>query len=288
MSVFSDNNVRKVCYIHVTVPEGMYVKAYSEILVTEDKACNMELRANSENKWVTKRQFGMWDCSPHAVRRPNSQLILMPGHNMYVQIQHLVTGTSFWIYFEGMRTNLRKSFKVVDHTKARGYITLHGFDQGLRYAAWLRLSYILHLPRAHVVMLSFPYFDVGHCPSDRLELYHLDVMSGWQKLWRKCGNRYVRPNIRPASMSLKFVSTFMEEGAGFKCLFLFLTLTEAPDKLSNGLLNCSRHYEKFRHHLDCNLRVECYDKEDETEQCPFSSPLCRGAIHLQVRLDNTP
>ena len=219
-----------------------------------------------------------------------SPLILIPGHVMIVDIYcNLKIPPSFWIYFDSVRYNFRESFKVVHHAVTGGYITLHGFDQGLYYALWLRLSYILRLPRAHVVMLSFPYFHLGiiHIPVktfDYLELWYCAEHNKWKKIWRKHGSAGIKPDIYDTSLLFKFRSTHTKSTRGFKCLYTFLLPTEAPDKLSGGVFNCTRHYTKFRHHLDCNLRVECHHKEDETGTCPFSSPRCNGLFYLQVSI----
>ena len=68
-------------------------------------------------------------------------------------------------------------------------------------------------------------------------------------------------------------------GVGFKMLFSFHPEADAPQKLENGLFNCSvGHYSRFRQHLDCNLEQECQEGQDETERCPYSSPACRGKV----------
>ncbi|XP_070196452.1 relaxin receptor 2-like [Littorina saxatilis] len=62
-------------------------------------------------------------------------------------------------------------------------------------------------------------------------------------------------------------------------LFSFHPEGRPPEKLGNGLFNCSvDHYPTFRQHLDCNLEPECHGGQDETQHCPFSSPACEGKV----------
>ncbi|KAL8611099.1 hypothetical protein ACOMHN_064389 [Nucella lapillus] len=66
---------------------------------------------------------------------------------------------------------------------------------------------------------------------------------------------------------------------GTKMYFSALSENDVPQKLLNGLFNCSgRGYSKFQPHVECNHKTECQDGEDETDHCPFSGPGCRGSV----------
>ena len=65
----------------------------------------------------------------------------------------------------------------------------------------------------------------------------------------------------------------------FELLFSFQSDSKVLDKLKSGLYNCSvEDYWRYRHHLECNLKVECEDGRDEAGHCPFSSPACPGWV----------
>ena len=279
-------NKIETCQFKVTVPEGMYVRAYSQMLSTERTPCTVRtvMLANNVFFWSMQKSFGYWVCHVGSPRMSRSPLLLMPGNVMYVKTHNVHTvPADFWLYFEGTREAIRESFVVVHGPGSRGHITLHGFDHGLRHAAGLNLSHTLHLPSAHVAFLSFQHFhlEMG-CKSVYLELYSLSHQHEHTKLWRKCDVERIPAKVYNTSLVFKFISGFGVSRRGFKAFYSFHGLHEAPDMLSSGLFNCSRYYEMFRHHLDCNLRVECEHQEDETESCSFSSSHCGGAIHLQV------
>ena len=105
-------------------------------------------------------------------------------------------------------------------------------------------------------------------------------------MWISCDPRYADTHILEAS---KVTLVWRVPSADCSDLdvcwtmyFSFHPQSEAPQRLSNGLFNCSvDYYWRFQRHLDCNLKVECEDGRDETEHCPFSSPACQGWIALR-------
>ena len=73
--------------------------------------------------------------------------------------------------------------------------------------------------------------------------------------------------------------TWLRDITCVKLFFSFHPKTKVLHKLSSGLYNCSvDYYQTFRHHLDCNLKVECEDERDEGRHCPYSSPACDGWV----------
>ena len=285
----TDNFTSKftVCFFKITVPEGLYIMAYSQIVTNDSSPCKFGtyMAANGIFDWSRRYTHGDWTCnfrSPDAIK---SQLLLIPKNVIFVKVglkgKEMIP-SDFWLHFESTTQNLRESFKIVHHSRSSGYITVHGFDQGLLNAVGLKHSYTLHLPRSRVVMLSFPHFQLGLGSQNYLEIYSVLPSKARKRLWKKQGGRDVQVNIYNTSLHFKFSSHSKAKRRGFKCVYSFLPLTEAPEMFPNGMFNCSAHYETFRHHVDCNLRVECQHQEDETDSCPFSSKICKGAVHLQV------
>ena len=281
----------RMCYLQVTVPAGMYIRAYSRILDKSKLRCLKGAKMTAYNSKARLSLVGLWECSSNA-ERSRSPLLLAPGNRMFIMVAYSpVYKNNFWLYFESTEENLRESFNVKYDSPATGYITPHGFDQQLTYSRGLRVSYTLHLLQTHVIMLSFPYFHLNfirarsvtpHITCSFLELFEYTSEGRWEKLWIKQRAVYIKPNIYKTSLRFKFVS-YKRPSLGFKSLFSFHPVEEEPHKLSTGLFNCTRHYQSFHQHLDCNLRVECQNQEDEAEQCPFSSPLCNTSLYVRVR-----
>ena len=277
-----------MCYLRVTVPVGMYIRAYSRILDKSKLRCLKGVKMTACDSKACSLSFGQWKCYSDA-DYSRSPLLLMPGNRMFIKVQNSMSKkNNFWLYFESTLENLRKSFNVKYDSSTTGYITLHGFDQQLYYNVRLKVSYTLHLLQTHVIMLSFPYFYLNSNKFKRetsltsfLELFEYTSEGSWKKLCRKHRAVYIKPNIYKTSVRFKFVSQ-NSPSHGFKSLFSFHPVEEEPHKLSTGLFNCTRHYESFHQHLDCNLRVECQNQEDEAEQCPFSSPLCNTSLYVGV------
>ena len=282
-----------VCYFQIIVPEDLYILAYSRVLEISDVGCQRATKftASAEFGFATLSSpvLGRWGCDSHE-ERSKSPLLLAPGNvlNVKVHVVALARPQSFWLYFRSTHVNLRESFKVVHHSHSGGYITLHGFEENLDFCWGLRISYTLQLLPAHVLMLSFPYFDIdtktifsASCTTVFLELSV--TKDGRQThFWRKCKSQQIEADIFNTSVIFKFRSQNPMARRGFKSLFSFHPSSEVPQKLPSGRFNCSSHYETFHHHLDCNLRVECQYREDETGKCPFSSARCKGSAQLQV------
>ncbi|KAL8566443.1 hypothetical protein ACOMHN_015079 [Nucella lapillus] len=87
--------------------------------------------------------------------------------------------------------------------------------------------------------------------------------------------------FQATTLSLSFSSHDCNKTGCFKLFFSFFHPGGIPRKLPSGLWNCSAsYYSSIHHHLDCNLKTECEDGQDETEHCPFSSPECQGLVAL--------
>ena len=288
------------CRFQVTVPQNMYVIAYSELLGTDGKHCKAKmgsLEAYGTNEFSYFTSLGVWSCTGN-IKHIRSPLLFGFGNELFIKYTALLKMNTadmlpnFWLHFESTPENLRKSFNVVRHSDSCGHITLHGFDQNLASIRGSNISYILHLPPSHVLMLSFPLFRLssqqyylnGECIGDFLELLSVTT-EGHKTLWIKCDAADIEATTLRTSVAFRFQSEQTRpQMIGFKALFSFHPSAEAPYKVSSGLFNCSRHYRTFRHHLDCNLRVECLHQEDEIGACPFSSSHCKGQIYLKVSL----
>ena len=281
------------CYFQVIVPEDSYILAYSKVLIRYDVECRRHALFTASNEFEFRYPsfpvLGQWSCDSIYIKS-KSPLLLTAGNVLYVKVFsfELTRPDNFWLYFKSITINLKESFKVVLHSYSDGYITLHSFDYNLHYMFGLNISYTLRLLHGHVLLLSFPHFDVHskyfttNCANDFLELQLVTKPGEQRTVWRKCKPQKIEPSVFNASVIFRFRSRDPYPRLGFKGLFSLHPIAEAPHKLPSGLFNCSRHYEAFRHHLDCNLRIECQHKEDETGTCPFSSSHCEGSVQQQV------
>ena len=85
--------------------------------------------------------------------------------------------------------------------------------------------------------------------------------------------------------SVIFVRFFSDwdksRGTGFRLVYSVHQQGQTPERLANGLWNCSvPFWASVKIHFQCDLAKECAEGEDERD-CPYSNPLCaRGEFFL--------
>ena len=165
----------------------------------------------------------------------------------------------------------------------------------LSSSIWSLESRLLSAPDGHIIMINMTR-NTGRCRRNRVlhednsrigvEVYSQEKNGLGDLLWISCDPRYAYTYILAAS---KVILVWRVPSgdcpnlvACWTMYFSFRPQSDAPQRLSNGLFNCSvDYYWRFQQHLDCNLKVECEDGRDETEHCPFSSPACQGWVALR-------
>ena len=139
----------------------------------------------------------------------------------------------------------------------------------------------LYAPFDSFIMISVMAFET-RCPFNGLAVYTIDQSNTELLLWRVCDSRYSDTYVLEASnvtLHWELPLSGCYDPTCITLYFSFHSKSKIPRKLSSGLYNCSGDdYWKFHQHLNCNLRVECEDGRDETGQCPFSSPACKGWV----------
>ena len=156
-------------------------------------------------------------------------------------------------------------------------------------------SRLLSAPNGHIMMMTMSrrkgwcrHNMILHDDSGRVgvEVYSQEKNGFGDLLWISCDPRYNDTHM----LETNNVTLVWRMPSGdcrvnvtcWKMYFSFHPHNEVPQRLSNGLFNCSvDYYWGFQQHLDCNLKVECEDGRDETEHCPFSSPACQGWVSLR-------
>ncbi|XP_076472286.1 uncharacterized protein LOC143301780 [Babylonia areolata] len=98
--------------------------------------------------------------------------------------------------------------------------------------------------------------------------------SGWRRI-ETAGGQCER--YQPAYMTGKRKVTCAQFPASGCRLVVATGLTKHHTVLNNASTSTTS-YSAFEDHLDCNLRTQCEDGQDETEHCPFSSPDCQGLV----------
>ena len=284
-----------VCCFQVTVPKFRHLRAYFEVLRadTGPSKTRLTLKVYDSLDFSSRPTFSFLSSAQSSPLLFSSKNVLFIKCYTSNTVNNTEMIPEVWLHFESTTENLRKSFNVVHHSNSSGYITLHGFDQNLLSIRGSTISYKLQLPPTHVLMLSFPVFKLSRlihavnkkCTSDFLELSSVSKEGQKKVIWKKCDTVDIEAITQSTSMAFIFKSARTGLAVpGFKAVFSFHPSTEAPQKVSSGLFNCSRHFETFRYHLDCNLRVECLHQEDEAGTCPFSNSHCKGQIYLKVSL----
>ena len=144
----------------------------------------------------------------------------------------------------------------------------------------------LFAPADNFIMISTINMSDRHCIT----------MTTSTGTWRKeCNQKQAGPYILHAN-NVTIVWTGAKRGRhkpiSETIYFSFHPKSKVPQKLSNGMFNCSvDDYPRFQQHLECNLKAECEDGRDEAGHCPFSSPVCRGWVasrnkcYMYVRAD---
>ncbi|KAL8586635.1 hypothetical protein ACOMHN_040143 [Nucella lapillus] len=195
----------------------------------------------------------------------------------------------FSIDFESYNEDIRKHLIVTPLTSNLGYITPWGYDGVTNYLCVNNASYELTLPESHVVVVSFDRFDMSvvftDLPLAGIWLYSLQAAGRTLILYR--GRHAVIPlDVHHTSLLFHFkTQKFCSHcRTGFRTVFSFHLISEAPVKLDSGRFNCtSPHYPAYKRHVECNLSPECEGGEDQGAHCPYSSPKCGGWVRSGVK-----
>ena len=205
----------------------------------------------------------------------------------------------FVIQFDAYKVDVRKHLSISYDTSQTGHITQWGYDETIYYLCTNNASHVLMLPNGHVVMLSFPRFDMppmfNDCPHAGLWLHSVNDMQNLTLIAHYCGQLAIPTDVFATSLLFHFKTQkkCKHGGFGFKAFFSFHPMSSKPQKLEKGFFNCSAPtYHMFKKHLECNLQYECTGHRDEGEHCPYSNKHCKGLVssgkkcYSYVGLDN--
>ena len=165
-------------------------------------------------------------------------------------------------------------------SRSAGFIRVNDCDNFTHFRKPSSERKTLHAPFGNVMMMSVTTRTMD-CPRD-MRVYAQGQHNSKVLLWRGCSPKYSNPHILKANnISIRWRLTMNNRGQSV-CSTIRISFhpkDKVPQRLDNGMYNCSvDFYWRFKHHLDCNLKVECEDGRDETGHCPFSSPACRGWV----------
>nr|KAG5691412.1 hypothetical protein BaRGS_016328 [Batillaria attramentaria] len=141
--------------------------------------------------------------------------------------------------------------------------------------SWARV----HVPPGHGLMLSYPRMNLtgprDQCKWGACALQHVITYS-WQEEYR-C-TQFLRPGSSiyndTSALLVHFTSQTSDPLTGFRMYFTFHNYSAFPQRLENGVWNCSVPYwPDFRHHEPCDLTLDCDQGQDEAD-CPYTSERC--------------
>ena len=126
----------------------------------------------------------------------------------------------------------------------------------------------IEVPAGKVIMISFPKFDHFKAVCPGVRLYTHSPNGSERTLWRECDHCLPTAYVfRVTNITVKLppaTNLPCKNVTCFKMLFSFLPEHKSPERLSNGMFNCSEDtYSSFQEHLECNRKVECADGSDE-------------------------
>ena len=282
------------CAFHIQVKAGLFINARVRIPVAEMRRhdCKQVLVYDSL-PLDTEHEIAMFHCRVHSV-----PFLVSTSNHLYFKYVNLEYDIQlpfrFSVIFTATTNAFRRMMPVLYRTEFSGYITSPGFDGQTGLPRSVDIQEELSIPHGHIAMVSFPVFQPGDNfwePCDVfLELTVSARSNNTTMLWKKCTDEKISPklyNITRLILRLHTAKHWVlpmmrnptNAGAGFKMLFSFHPTDAVPQMLSDGRFNCSvDHFSSFREHLDCNMEQECDNRQDETGQCPFSSPACGGKV----------
>ena len=267
--VYGVCNDSSFCQFLVQVPGGMHVHAEIEL---SSPGC----AGGNWTTWLYDRWDQPLNLPSHEVSRCRVlQSFLSKTNQMYVLHQK---SPILQIWFRAVHY----TFKVVHTSQNRGFVAVRLWDTACSKSEQVCGSF--NAPKAHVVLISFGQLELFIC--DWLLTLHLDVV------------RKLKFSLRPflyddfkgerifmaSQMRLCFTygtnyRKYRQSCLKAKMYFSFIPKSNVPQRLRNGLYNCSvDHYWMFQQHLDCNQKIECEDGRDERGHCPFSSQACQGWV----------
>ena len=193
--------------------------------------------------------------------------------------------TQFRVYFRAVRKSLAKSLHVVHTSPTSGYIQPVGLVPGTSYGFSINSNamYRLVLPAGHVVMTSLPQMRLVP-PNARKCQIHLFLFSeakgeGEKLIWKRCRLNNTTPEVYTTTLVIRFRGHPVESNCGFKFVYTFHSWVQSPQKMADGMFNCSvSYYQDFKEHVHCNLYQECEGREDEGGHCSFSNTVCDGSV----------
>ena len=174
----------------------------------------------------------------------------------------------------------RPALNLTILTERFGFVTTPFFDGiSMKYPPNLKVSTFITLTRQYSsILISFDIFALRYDSICITFFGEIDSTIRDNPLYRLCGTDMAHAKLFDISLKIEFVSKTQYGTIGFKMLFSFHTQEDGPRFTRSGHYNCSSpNYKLFKRHVECNLREECENNEDELG-CWYSSNKCKGAI----------
>lgn len=294
---FSYESLR--CVINITVPDdGLILLSFDN---SHPHTCNQVLGMFPYRWWA---EFNYKDQLWWSCYYDTYPALAVHGNTVNLQVSYTDAGRriEYNTPVLSIRFEAKVDFQnlpVVFTSPVSGFVTSFAYDGEICYALNVSAAAELLPPQGHVIMLSFPRFDIGDlddnvCLTGSMSTAlddtgndYVSLLEGrngsFRVVWERCGSHNIETNVFENSLRVHFVSKFKyNPNLGFKAVFSYHKWSEVPTKLRSGLWNCSvSYYSDFKHHLECNLQLECHDGLDEGPHCPFSNLACNGSVAFE-------
>ena len=270
------SNSRTFCQFFVQVPEGLYA--------------NVHIRIKSSDCGVTPWRMNIYAGWPPFPKNEITRRGCSHTVSNTTKIYMSYTNKVYLSYFNSPRVQVlfegTKLFQTVHTSKHGGYVTFSAFRRRMIKSTTFRTH--LKAPPRSLFMVSLELFyqqtgceyldgECYYCVF-RLALSWKDENTNQTLLSTFKSDNHRSVNIYHAAkleIHIKLNKLLMNRNC-MKMLFSIHPRHEKPQRLNNGLFNCSVHnYWRFQQHLDCNRKTECEGGLDESEQCPFRNRFCK-------------
>ena len=220
--------------------------------------------------------------------RAKSPLVISKTNELYVLIEDVSIPANFWLYYKSVKLDMTidwmdriNIWQNINNSSLSGKIMSLGYALNLEYPDGIVYNYHFNPPLRHNYMISFP--DV------QLYLRHR-IKSDEIVIWRTKSKRTVarhqgigelKSEIFAEEFTVSFTTSVIVPkwrklfSRGFKILYSLHSQNKSIVQLPWSKFDCSRHYNYFRHHLECNVRAECDGGEDEPASCPYTCSQCQ-------------
>ncbi|KAK7488963.1 hypothetical protein BaRGS_00019767 [Batillaria attramentaria] len=226
------NNSYILCTCDVSV-SGSYINVIVEKfhVGNDDRVCN-----TSTISYISISDSSKGKGNSYSVKAcAEPEVVVSEFTNRFRFDISLIDSTKFTSIVMRFVATEEKAIYMFSHTAVNpvmGYVTTFGFDGRTHYSHRTRACFELILPIEHLVMVSFPHFDIeesSYCEMDFVNLYNDNETV---RIWKMCGSQDIPPQIYNTSITLHFFAGDERSGTGFKLIYTIHNVSDQPQQVS--------------------------------------------------------